>query len=169
MFSMLFTTWGKRCSYGLTALFLILICTALFDSQKQFRENHRSITRTPGTITENKPRAMQTHIADFSKIPSQHLFGHAPIEAQDVPISSLQLRLIGILVAESPKASRVIISEAGRAGKVFGVGDSIGAIRINAVTPNGVILENHGRLEKLPMQRETLSFLGKPKKLLSGD
>ncbi len=168
-FSWLFTPWGKRSSYGLMGLFFILICVAVFDMQKQFRENHFSIKNTPVNQTENNPRVRETSMEVISKIPAQHLFGKATLHPTgDVPISSLQLQLIGILAGLDDHTSRVIISEAGGLGKIYRVGDNVGSIRINAVTPNGVILENSGRLEKLPLKREVLTFQGMPKKLLNG-
>ena len=102
----------------------------------------------------------------IENIPSDHIFGQSGTGAH-LPVTSLQIRLVGVIKAVPESFSRVIISEGGKPGKVYKVGDRLSSgVIINAITSDGVILDNGGRLEKLPLQRPPLLFQGKPKPLL---
>lgn len=167
----LFTTrWGQRCGRGavlVLSLFLIyLLITTLITWRADFLILHG---QQPITQTAAKDDMTKW----IASIPQQHIFG-APgqMEQQKVlPVTSLQLRLMGVIKADPEKFSRVIISEGGKPGKVYGIGDTLPAsgVRINAITPDGVILENGGRLEKLPLARQPLQFQGMPKPLLNDE
>jgi type II secretory pathway component PulC len=136
--------------------------------QSELHENHALTVITPSTTIVKEDHVPQHATGLITKIPEQHLFGTAvKINTSDLPITSLQLQLIGVIAAKPDNLSRIIISSAGGSGKVYKIGDALGAIRVNAITPSGVILENNGRLEKLPLQREMLSFQVTPKKLLN--
>lgn len=105
----------------------------------------------------------------ITQIPEWHLFGkYAVMEKTDVlPVTSLQLQLIGVIKATPETFSRVIISEAGQPGKVYQTGDKLSSgVRIYAISEDGVILENEGRLEKLLLRRSPLLFRGLPESLL---
>ena len=84
-----------------------------------------------------------------------------------LPVTSLQIRLIGVIKSTPDTFSRVIISESNQPGKIYSVGDSLpsSGVKIYAITAEGVILDNSGRLEKLPLQRTPLMFQGMPKSL----
>lgn len=94
-----------------------------------------------------------------SSIPDEHLFGQA---SEDVPISSLQLRVTGIVSVQTEQNgsySKAYISIAGQPSKIYKAGDSLPyGVTVHEITPDTVILENDGRLEKLPMPREKLQF-----------
>ena len=96
------------------------------------------------------------------------MFGNAAkTDTSILPITSLQLRLIGIVHAVPENKSSVMISEANQIGKVYLVGDTLPVgVKVDAITEDGVILENAGRLEKLPLQRMPISFQRMPDKLL---
>lgn len=102
------------------------------------------------------------------KLPDWHLFGlGAEQQTSIMPITSLQLHLVGVIKAAQDSQSQVIISEANQPGKMYQVGDRLGSgVKIYAITNDGVILQNGERLEKLPLQRSALMFQGMPKKLL---
>ncbi len=94
----------------------------------------------------------------MAAIPDEHLFGAA---ASDVPISSLQLRVTGIVKMNSSgnAASKAYISIAGQPSKIYRIGDSLPyGVKIQAITADTVIVENDGHLEKLPLPREKLQF-----------
>lgn len=102
----------------------------------------------------------------IASIPEQHIFGFSAAEDAFLPITSLQLHLTGIIKVENEALSRVIISEAGQTGKVFAIGDELAAgIKINAINDDGIVVENSGKLEKLPLVRSSLVFQDKPKTL----
>lgn len=97
---------------------------------------------------------------EIAAIPNQHLFGLSA--SGEMPVTNLQLRVTGIAIeanALGENVSKAYISIAGAASKIYQVGDSLpDGVKINDIKPDTVILENGGRLEKLPLPREPLQF-----------
>ena len=62
----------------------------------------------------------------------------------------------------SGPVSKAYISIDGQPSKIYQVGESLpSGVKVYDITPNEVVLENDGNLEKLPLPREQLKF--KPK------
>jgi general secretion pathway protein C len=101
----------------------------------------------------------------LARIPDQHLFGLSA--TGDMPITNLQLRVTGIAReanAQGENISRAYVSIAGAPSRIFQVGQSLpDGVKINDITPDTVILENGGKLEKLPLPREKLQFKSRGK------
>jgi type II secretory pathway component PulC len=102
-----------------------------------------------------------------NQLPAQHVFGELATEdASGLPITSLQLHLMGITKASQDNFSKAIISEGGRRAKVYSIGDEVtSGIKIYSINIDNVVLERGGRLEKLPLARPPLLFQDKPKSL----
>lgn len=168
----LFTSsWGRRLGWGvLAAVCLLLLVTLIKMPLTWYADN--KLGKAPVIAAIDLP-VLQVQSSDLIKqVPGWHLFGNAAKSADTsyLPVTSLQLRLIGIVQAYPENKSSVIISEAGQPGKVYLVGDTLPVgVKIDAITGDGVILQNAGHLEKLPLQRQTLSFQGMPKALLHED
>jgi hypothetical protein len=98
----------------------------------------------------------------IAAIPDDHLFGQAYSNNGEVPLSDLQLRVTGIVKVTTEGGgsfSKVTISISGQPGKIYQVGDNLPyGVKVYDITPQAVILENGGRLEKLPLPREKLEF-----------
>jgi type II secretory pathway component PulC len=155
------TKWGRRLGWGLLAITFLMLIVLVYQILSAWREDYLLAHYPP------KPsHVLSTHTETakmIAAIPEQHIFGHAP-ETGLVPITSLQLQLVGVIQTIPEGNSRVIISKAGNPGKVYRIGDSLtSGVKINAVTPTGVILDNSGSLEKLPLSRPPLQFQDKPK------
>lgn len=164
MFAPLLTTeWGKRASLGALILFLVLLVVSFINTVVAWDKDF-FITRAHVTTMSHPEDEVTEAIA---QIPNEHLFGNAEISDQGyVPITSLQLHLVGVVSSAEVNQSHVIISEAGSPGKVYAVGDSLpSGIRVYAINDDGVILDNGGHLEKLPLARPRLNFQGMPKTL----
>jgi type II secretion system protein C len=102
----------------------------------------------------------------ITDLPKQHLFGQSAGDDAFLPVTSLQLRLTGIMRDPNEKRSVVIISEGGQPGKVYSIGDAVlNGIVINAINEDGIVLEHGGRLEKLLLVRQPLTFQEAPKTL----
>ena len=171
IFPLLTSQWGRRLCWGaLAAVCLLLLVTLIKMPLTWYADN--KLSKVPVVATIDLP-VLQVQSSDLiQQIPSWHLFGNAakPADTSFLPITSLQLRLIGIVQAYPENKSSVIISEAGQPGKVYLVGDMLPVgVKVDAITGDGVILENAGHLEKLPLQRQSLSFQGMPKALLHED
>lgn len=99
---------------------------------------------------------------DLSNIPDAHIFGKPLAKTSNVPISSLHLQVTGIVKIENnqdDKGSKVYLSTSGQPSKIYRIGDSVSSgVKIYSIESDAVILENNGRFEKLPLQREPLQF-----------
>lgn len=162
----LFTTeWGQRAGWA------VLICAALLFTGTFFQTLYN--WHDDVVIIKTHPHSAKTTLGDeavmqmIQQIPDQHLFG----SNQALPITSLQIRLVGVIKAVPEALSHVIISEEGKPGKVYQVGDTLpsSGVKIHSITQDGVVLENDGHLEKLPLQRTPLQFQGEPKPLLPAE
>lgn len=167
MLPFLTSPWGRRLCWTMFAISSLLFLTTLIKVPLTWYADIRLIQAQPLAAAalpihqEKRPDLIQ-------QIPEWHLFGSSAksTDTTTLPITSLQLRLIGVVQAIPHKKSSVIISEANQSGKIYLVGDTLPVgVKVNAITEDGVILENAGRLEKLPLQRQPLSFQGMPKKL----
>ena len=98
----------------------------------------------------------------IAAIPDNHLFGQTFSKSGEVPLSDLQLRVTGIVKVTNESngtVSKAYISISDQPSKIFQAGDSLPyGVKVYDITPDAVILENGGRLEKLPLPREKLQF-----------
>jgi type II secretory pathway component PulC len=159
---LLTTEWSRRSGLIAIAVFSLFLCITLVKIPLAWHSDY--VLAHTQTITKTtQPFADQT-MAFILQLPNQHLFGAS--ETTHLPITSLQLHLVGIIQADSENASRVIISEANQPGKIYQIGDSLlSGVRIKAITANSVILENGGHIEKLPLSRPPLTFEEMPKNI----
>lgn len=97
----------------------------------------------------------------IAALPDEHLFGKA-LGSGDVPVTQLQFRVTGIVkinTAQGNTQSKAYISISGQPSKIYQMGDSLPyGVKVYDILPNAVILENEGRLEKLPLPRQQLEF-----------
>jgi type II secretory pathway component PulC len=94
-------------------------------------------------------------------IPQAHLFGSA--QSEHVPITNSELHLTGVIKIGADEsdntASKAIIAMSGGVGKIYQVGDALSdGIRITDITADGVLIDNEGHSERLPLQRPKLGF-----------
>lgn len=166
----LFTTeWGRRTGLG---VLVVAACLLLYTTVNMFVTWRSDYLISHSRVAASS--ASSTNTDNISKwiaqIPEHHVFGKFGAVTQGLPVTSLQLRLVGVVKAVPEEDSRVIISEGGQPGKVYRVGDTLSSgVKVQAITDDGVVLENGGNLENLPLQRPELEFQGKPKSLLGED
>ncbi len=122
----------------------------------QWREDWK-ITHQPIPPVEQISNKTTSMIA---AIPGYHLFGKPA--GGKIPISSLELRVTGIVKVEDEQGnevSKAYIAQSGQAAKIYQVGDTVtGGVKIHSIKADAVILDNGGELEKLPLPREPLVF-----------
>lgn len=161
------TPWGRRSGFAALAIFSLLLLATLIDIPITWHNDYLS-TQIPASKI-SAPINDQI-LALINQLPNQHIFGESATKAANLPITSLQLHLVGIVEAHPESASSVIISSAGQPGKVYRTGDNLTAdVKIKTITRDGVILENDGHMEKLPLSRPPLTFEGMPKTILPGE
>ncbi len=102
----------------------------------------------------------------IAAIPETHIFGQN-ISSKNTPISDLQLRVTGIVSIEEEKHhghSKAYISISGQPAKIYQIGDTLPVgVKVYDITPDTVILDHDGKLEKLPLPREGLKFKSREK------
>lgn len=163
---LLTTEWGKRASWAAMVVTCLLFVYYFFHTLLTWYHDATLSRLAAPTVSQELSESKLAKIAALSEL---HLFGKygALEQRSDLPITSLQLRLVGIIQAEPENTSRVMISENGQPAKIYQIGDSLpSGVKVHSVTRNTVILENGERLEKLPLQRPTLEFKGMPKRLM---
>jgi len=166
---LLSTEWGRRCGLAAMTILSLFLLITLVEIPLTWHSDY-VLTHSQTTMKNTTQPSTNQTMALITQIPDHHLFGAPGIKTANLPITSLQLRLIGIVQADPASASRVIISEAGQPGKIYQTGDSLSSgVRIKIITPNSVILENGDHMEKLPLSRQPLLFQGMPKNLLPGE
>lgn len=161
------SAWGRRLCPMVFA-FVVFVCIMTIIKLPFVWSADKTLATTEERVTAHSGQESVKRDL-IRQIPEKHIFGIALNEEQPVvlPITSLQLKLLGIVQAFPENASSAIISQAGQPGKIYKVGDSLPVgVKMHAMTKDGVILENAGRLEKLPLQRQTLAFQGMPKGLV---
>ncbi len=142
---------------------VVLVSFTFFYSAWQWRSDwilaHQTTSAVP-TIAKTDDTA-----ETIAAIPDDHLFGKLLSKTGEVPITNLQLRVTGIVKVDAEQSglfSKAYISISGQPSKIYQAGDSLPyGVKVYDITPDTVILENDGRLEKLPLPRERLKF--KPK------
>lgn len=145
---------------GICAALGLLVGVTFLYSITQWHDDwviaHQEIHAIPTVAASNETANM------IAAIPDAHLFGKSFSNGGEVPITSLQLRVTGIVKVEGEGGSansKAYISIAGAPSKIYQIGDSLPyGVKVYDITANEVILENDSRLEKLPLPREKLEF-----------
>lgn len=134
----------------------LALCCALMLSSWQWYADWRLVQQklAPINVTHHDDNSQNL----IASLPNTHIFGK-PVSAGSVPLSSLQFKVSGIVKTDVSKDSKVYISLAGGESKIFHVGDKLPyGVKVYEITPDSVILENDGHLEKLTLTREKLQF-----------
>jgi type II secretory pathway component PulC len=164
---LLTTSWGRRLGLSVLVIMVIVTFILLIQTFSMWRSDF-NLTKVHVSQNENFTEASDRLAKQIMQLPDWHLFGkYGVTESAILPVTSLQIRLIGVIKSTPDQFSRVIISESNQPGKIYSVGDvlSSSGVKIYAITSEGVVLDNSGRLEKLPLQRTPLMFQGMPKSL----
>lgn len=94
----------------------------------------------------------------IAQIPQAHLFGRH-LASGNIPITSLQMRIIGIVHTREKASSKVYISISGQPGKIYHIGDTLpNGVKVHDISSTVVIFDNDGQLEKLMIPRQSLYF-----------
>jgi len=136
---------------GLALSVVLTFCFTLWQWHIDWALSHQ-------TILAAMP--MQNDTANMiTALPKTHLFGQSL--AGDMPISSLQLHVTGIVKVENENGgvSKAYISMSGQPSKIYQVGDELPyGVKVYAITSDTIVLSRDGQLEKLPLAREKLAF-----------
>lgn len=140
---------------GVIALSLCVAATLIFVVSAWYLDWKLAHQTVHASVKQDNSAAQM-----IAAIPSQHLFGISP--TGDMPVTNLQLSVTGIARETdetNENVSKAYISIAGAPSKIYQVGDALpDGVKIYEITPDTVILENAGQLEKLPLLRQKLEF-----------
>lgn len=148
----------QRSLIGLCSFAAVLTCITFLYATWQWYNDWQLANQAITTPVITKSNNNANLIA---AIPNEHLFGKAFNKDGNVPISNLQFRVTGIVkyADQSTGNSKAYISVAGQPSKIYQADDVLPyGVKIHAIAADSVILENAGRLEKLPLPRSQLHF-----------
>jgi general secretion pathway protein C len=97
---------------------------------------------------------------DISPLLNRRWFGQlssAPIKNLQVPETSLNLTLQGVLHSDDPQQAKVIIVGADKKGETYRRGQTIQGAVLQEIFPDRVILQRNGNQETLKLKKETTS------------
>ena len=162
---MLHIEYKPQLLMGINAgILLLIIATSVFDMKQWFADWQLTQAVTPPVAIAT----MSQNAALIEQVPDLHVFGTSLSTVSDVPVSNLELRITGIAKSTSQSettASKAYISISNQPSKIFRVGDTVSfGVKLYDVTDDAVVLENNGRLEKLPLVRNKLEFRPRPAK-----
>lgn len=144
-------------SLAMATIVLITFIYSVWQWRNDWLLTHQAIAKVPVAI--------KTNTNDISSIALDHIFGKSPSKVGEMPITNLQLRVTGIVKVDSNQShttSKAYISISGQQSKIYKVGDTLPyGVKVYDITPDAVILENDGHLEKLPLPRTPLKFKAK--------
>ncbi len=148
-----------RYAQGVCALLAALCVFTFLDTLWQW---HSDWVLAHQVVVPSKTLASTDQMAALiAAIPNEHLFGES-LSKNNMPITNLQLLVTGIVKTTSDQqetTSKAYISMSGQPSHIYQVGDVLpSGVKIYAITPNAVILQIDGHLEKLPLPRERLQF-----------
>lgn len=142
-------------SIALAVLVVFTSVYALWQWRNDWVIAHQAITASPTVSTSDDTATL------IASLPHAHLFGQS-LEGDNMPISNLQLHVTGIVKVQNEQqneVSKAYISISGQPSKIYQVGDSLpDGVKVYDIAPDAIVLQNDGRLEKLPLAREKLQF-----------
>ena len=143
-----------------SSIVVLAICASLtlFFACEQWYQDWIYIQQPLPTISSSLQNNDGANL--LAAIPHAHLFGQSEQKMGEIPITNLRLRVTGIVKTNNIfSPSKAYIAIDGEPSKIYRIGDQLpDGVTIHAITNDIVVLENAGRLEKLPLPRLTLQF-----------
>ncbi|OGT58997.1 MAG: hypothetical protein A3F43_02675 [Gammaproteobacteria bacterium RIFCSPHIGHO2_12_FULL_42_10] len=139
-------------------LLIFLAAMIPFSALYIFRHWAHDIYLIQNTLPFAIPKTSQDTLEQtITALPNGHLFGSVQSHIESAPISQLPIRITGIVQIidrHAHVASKAYLSVNGERDHLYQVGDRLqNGVMVYEVTKDTVIFENHGRLEKIVLQR----------------
>ena len=156
--------WGRRLPYLICSLLALMLLFSIIQITQLFVIRDKS---QPQFVTSPLPTTRIANIADW------HLFGiYHPkvIDAKKLPATTLNLKLIGLYLANPEKYSHAIIAIPGEPEKLYKINDILpGNVKVYKILQDRIVLEHNNRLETLTLPTEKLDMSGAPEALNFGN
>jgi type II secretory pathway component PulC len=95
---------------------------------------------------------------NINQVASYHLMGGYTNNLKDLPLASLGVTLVGIF-SDVNGPSTALIALSGGSSKLYHVGDQLAPnVKIEKILPHSLVVKHNGRLEKLMMPIQRLTF-----------
>lgn len=95
---------------------------------------------------------------NINQLANYHLMGSYASNVKDLPLASLGVTLVGIFSGNNGPSS-ALITLSGGVSKLYHVGDPLAPnVKIEKILPHSLVVKHNGRLEKLMMPIERLTF-----------
>ncbi len=122
-----------------------------------------SETTTISNFTPNSGR-----LINRTRINKSPYFGqYLPEDGSGIQQTNLDIILVGVLYSEDPTNSQVIVRQSDREEKFYHIDDTLpGGSVVKKITEDSVIILFDGKLQRLSLPKDSLSFEAKPKALL---
>lgn len=142
--------WLILCS-GLVFGIIWTLVVALFSSA------------TPLETRPSSSSALIPSPVDTAVLMNAPFFGKYLSSVIDISESQLEEGVVGILFAENPDASQVILRSEDGFDKMYRIGESVRAgVMIQSIDLNEIVISNHGKLERLAMPEQKLTSESPP-------
>lgn len=78
---------------------------------------------------------------------------------EDVELSTLKVKVVGVLFSEDQNASQILLRSESGFDKLYRIGEAVKeGVVIQAIYPNGMLISNHGKLERINLPQDRLKF-----------
>ena len=137
---------------GLISLFSVLI---LFEYSTLFSTS----PPRPALLHSNLPKVKPDLYHAILHTPLFGVYVPNDLDEEHVKKSTLQLTVVGILLADKEKDSQVIIRSSHGEENTYNINDTIpGGAVIKRITAEGILVDQHGTLESLSLPKNHLIF-----------
>lgn len=116
---------------------------------------------SPSTTSIEQPIAKPMNEANLEASLKAPLFGEyiPDLKHAEVADSSLNYVIVGIMYSTDPHQSQAVIQAEDGFSKIYKQGDFLSSnLEIKEIQPNGVIISNQGRFERLSLPKNDLQF-----------
>ena len=143
--------------FPLFALNILLAALLGFFMTRLFLPSLPVLAPAPAIIKSQSNQQLKTNI---SPLLNRRWFGQlssAPIKNVQVPETSLNLTLQGVLHSDDPDQAKAIIVSVDKKGETYRRGQTIQGAVLQEIFPDRVILQRNGNQETLKLKKETTS------------
>ncbi len=152
-------TWsrhGVKIVWAIAALVVLLVFASIGYAEYTYRlakkANYAPQTLAP--IANSK--GPQYRVSDIT---SANLFGDPrpkEVVTKNIPKTTLNLKLVGVLWASDQELARVIIQSGNKKANLYGIGESIegAGASVKEIHANEILISRNGATEKLPLVKK---------------
>lgn len=152
-------TWsrhGLKIVWAVAILFLLLVLASIGYSEYQSRQAKKAHYTPQKLAPIARSRGPQYRVTDIT---SANLFGDPrpkEVITKNIPKTTLNLKLIGVLWATDQDFARVIIQSGNKKASLYGIGENIegAGASVKEIHANEILISRNGATEKLALVKK---------------